>query len=143
MTEHLRPAIKRGAVELWVDRLMRGGDEWNPETERKLRDCDIFILLVCRYSMSSDYIVDKEIPIIRERQANGEDVHFYPLLLTPTPSFALDKVRDANLRPRGAKPFASYSRNDRDRQMSEAADEIAHIAAKIAERKGGPVPRPS
>ena len=75
-----------------------------------------------RHSMSSEHILPTAvIPIIRERQANGEDVHFYPLLLTPTPSFALDKVRDANLRPRGAKPFASYSRNDRDRQMSEAA----------------------
>ena len=76
-----------------------------------------------------------EIAIIRERQASGEDVHFYPLLLTPTPKFALDAVRDKNLRPRDAKPFSDYSLNERYRHMSEAADEIAEIAGKIASRK--------
>ena len=50
---------------------MPGGTDWDPEIEEKLRACDIFILLVS----ASDYIVDKEIAIIRERQAKGEDVH--------------------------------------------------------------------
>src|SRR5271157_5407931 len=92
VTGYLRPAVKQGAVEIWIDRLMRGGDDWDPEIERELRACDIFVLLVSHNSMSSDYIVDKEIPIIRERQAKGDDVHFYPLLLTPTPKIGLDKV---------------------------------------------------
>jgi hypothetical protein len=86
--------------------------------------------------MSSDYVVDKEISIIRDRQAKGEDVHFYPLLLTPTPKFGLDLVRDKNLRPRDAKPFSSYSLNDRFQHMAEAADEIATIVKEIAARKG-------
>jgi len=75
--------------------------------------------------MASDYIVDKEIAIIRERQAKGEDVHFYPLLLTPTPKIALDKVRDKNLRPRDGKPFSGYSINERYQHMSDAADEMS------------------
>ena len=33
---HLRPAVKHGAMDLWVDTLMRGGDEWNSDIERKL-----------------------------------------------------------------------------------------------------------
>ena len=68
--------------------------------------------------MASDYIVDKEIAIIRERQAKGEPVHFYPLLLTPTPKAGLDKVKDKNLRPRDAKPlfrfFPARSRSAHD-----------------------------
>ena len=32
---YLRPALKQGAVEIWIDRLMRGGDDWNPEIERQ------------------------------------------------------------------------------------------------------------
>jgi hypothetical protein len=136
VTGYLRPAVKHGAVEIWIDRLMRGGDNVDPAIERKLRACDIFVLLVSPHSLSSDYIIDKEIAIIRERQANGEDVHFYPLLLTPTPKIALDKVRDKNLRPRDAKPFSSYSVHDRNQHMSDAADEIAEIAGEIAARNG-------
>ena len=115
--------------------MIQGGADWEREIERKLRTCDVFILLVSRHSMASDYIVDKEIAIIRGRQANGEDVHFYPLLLTPTPKIALDKVRDKNLRPKGGKPLSGFSINERYQQMSDAADEIAKIATRRARRK--------
>jgi TIR domain len=133
VTGYLRPAIKQGAVDLWIDRLMPGGADWEREIEQKLRACDIFILLVSRHSLSSDYVVDKEIKIIRERQAKGEAVHFYPLVLTPTPEIALEGVRDKNLRPRDGKPFSDYSINERYRHMNDAANEIAEIAAKVAQ----------
>ena len=132
VTGYLRPAMKRGAVDLWLDRLIPGGANWEREIEPKLRACDIFILLVSRHSLSSDYVVDKEVALIRDRQTNGEDVHFYPLVLTPTPKIALDLVRDVNLRPRDGKPLSDYSINERYRQMSDAADEIVAIAEEIA-----------
>jgi hypothetical protein len=128
VTGYLRPAIKHGAVDLWLDRLMPGGADWEREISERLRACDIFILLVSRHSLSSDYVVDKEIAIIRERQAKREDVHFYPLVLTPTPKIALELVSDKNLRPRDGKLLSDYSINERYRRMADAADEIAAIA---------------
>jgi hypothetical protein len=145
---YLQPAVKHGIFDLWVDRHMLGGADWDPEIEDKLRACDIFILLVSANSMASDYIIDREIAIIRERQSNKEDVHFYPLLLTPTPDAGLDKVKDKNLRPRDAKPFSSFSYNDRMQHMTDAANEIAKIAKRVFERKPtthatAPSPRPA
>ena len=136
----LKPAVKHGLIEFWVDRHMRGGATWDEEIDKKLRECDIFVLLVSRHSMASHYIVDKEIAIIRERQRNGEDVHFYPLLLSHTPKAGLAKVTDKNLRPRDAKPFHGYSPHDRERHMSEAADEIATLAEEIAKRRSSSPP---
>jgi hypothetical protein len=69
VTGYLSPAVRQGAVEMWTDTLLRMGDEWEPEIERKLRACHIFLLLASRYSLSSDDVVDKEIAIIRERGA--------------------------------------------------------------------------
>ena len=103
VTGFLKPAETQGAVEIWTDRLMPGGADWSPEIEGKLRDCDIFILLISHNSLSSRYVVEKEIAAIRERQTRSKDVHFYPLLLTPTPAIALDIVKDKNRRPRGEK----------------------------------------
>jgi hypothetical protein len=111
VTGYLRPAVKHGAVEIWLDEMMQGGADWECEIERKLHACDVFILLVSRHSMASDYVVDKEIAVIRERQANGEEVHFYPLLLTPTPKIALEKVRDKNMRPQDGTPLSDFSVN--------------------------------
>jgi TIR domain len=96
---YLKPAIKHGAVNLWLDRLMLGGADWEREIEQKLLACDIFILLVSRQSLSSDYVVDKGIAIIRGRQAKGEAIGFYPLVLTPTPKVGLHLVSAKNLRP--------------------------------------------
>lgn len=131
----LRPGVKSRKYEVWMDRLMPGGADWNPEIEAKARACDIFILLVSANSTGSDYIVDKEIPIVRERQRNNDGVYFYPLLLDWTPKAGLEQVNDKNLRPRDAKPFSSLSPSERSRQMSEAADEIAEFAAQIAAAK--------
>lgn len=132
---YLQPAVKDGVFGLWDDQHMPGGTDWDPEIEKKLRACDIFILLVSANSMASNYNIDKEIAMIRERQAKGEPIHFYPLLLTPTPRAGLDKVRDKNLRPRDAKPFSSYALHDRAQHMTDAADEIATLVEKIAQRK--------
>ena len=82
---YLQPAVKEGIFDLWVDREITGGSDWQQVIEQKLRTCNIFILLASANSLGSAYIIDKEISIIRERQAKGDDVHFYPLLLTPTP----------------------------------------------------------
>jgi hypothetical protein len=132
---YLQPAVKHGVFDLWVDRHMPGGADWGPEIEQKLRECDVFILLVSANSMASNYIVDKEIAVVRERQARGEPLHFYPLLLTPTPKAGLDKVNDKNLRPRDAKPLSGYPPHDRAQHMTEAANEIAEIVEKISYRK--------
>ena len=131
----LRPAVKRGEFTVWVDRQMYGGTKWDEEIQHYLRSCDVFVLLVSPDSMGSDYIIQKELQIARERQVAGDDLHVYPLLLKPTAKAELDRVRDFNLRPRDAKPLSGYSLDDRGRHMSDAADEIAEIAAAIARQK--------
>src|SRR5271166_2411060 len=135
----LRPAVKNGIFAMWVDRQMPGGTKWNPEIERNLRACDMFVLLVSANSMASNYIIDKELEIAREREAKGE-IEIYPLLIESTPRAGLDRVRNFNLRPRDAKPFQGYSLAERNQHMSDAANEIAAIAAEIAAQKGPAAP---
>ncbi len=138
----LAPAVKSREIQVWDDRQMPGGTKWNPEIERNLRACDIFVLLVSPNSMGSNYIIDKELEIAREREAKGE-IRIYPLLIEPTPKAGLDRVRDFNLRPRDAKPFSGYSLAERNQHMSDAADEIEAIAAGIAARKEAAAPSKS
>ena len=78
---YLRAAVKQEAIEIWVDEFLRAGAKWNFEIERKLREWDILVLLCSHHSLSSGYVVDKELAIVRERQKNGEDVRIVPLLL--------------------------------------------------------------
>ena len=143
---YLQPAIKNGIFDLFVDEHLPGGADLKPEIERKLRACDVFILLISANSTSSDYIVDTEIKVTRDRESNEEDVCFYPVLLTPTPKVALDKFKDKVIRPHDAKPLSSFAYGERIQKMTEIADEIAEIAAKIVSLKPEPPrrgPQPS
>jgi hypothetical protein len=134
---HLKPAAEQDAIEIWLDERVPGGGDWEREIERKLGACDVFVLLVSNQSMASVY-VRTEIAVIRERLANDEDVHFYPLLLTPTTKIALDPVRDRNLRPRDGQPFSKYSLYERHEKMCEAANEIVEIARRKADPRSAP-----
>jgi TIR domain len=127
VTGYLEPAVTQGLADLWVDNLMRGSDDWDREIKQTLEACDVFILLVSRHSLASKYILKTEIATIRLRQQNKEDVRCYPLLLTTTPKYALDPVRDWNIRPKNLKPFSDYSQSERERHMSDAADESLRL----------------
>ena len=125
--DYLQPALKDGVFDLVVDTDLLGGDDLDREIEARLRACDVFLLLVSAHSMGSDYIRDKEVPFIRKREADHDDVRFYPLLLTPTPKIALNDLKAKIIRPRNGKPLSSFNYNDRLQEMSDIADEIWRI----------------
>jgi hypothetical protein len=135
VSDYLRSAEKYGVIRIWNDSSIYGGGDWYKEIEKNLRSCDIFILLVSPNSMVSEFVVEREIAVIRERQAKSEDVHFYPLLMAPTPDIALELIKDKNIRPRNKKPFLSYPLRTRQQHMTEVTNEIVEIAMKIAGRK--------
>ncbi len=118
--------------ELWVDQFMMGGADWESEIDAKLRICDIFILLVSARFRASKFILRKELPIVRERDARGEAVHIYPVLLTPTPILGLDNIREKNIRPADAKPLSGFSDHYRRDEMANIADEIGTLARRIS-----------
>jgi tetratricopeptide (TPR) repeat protein len=131
----LAPVVKVGIFDIWVDEHLHGGEVLDPEIKKKLADCDIFVLLASRHSLASTYVVETEIATIRQRQKAGEDVHMFPVLLSPVPNVALKQLKDLVLRPRDAKPFSTMNRGDRESAMSAIADEIATLAEGIAKRK--------
>ena len=133
--EFLQPGVEGRRYEVWIDEVMPIGADWNPEIEAKLRACDIFILLVSTRSTGSDYVRNKEIPIIRERQKSDEAVHFCPLLIDWTPDPGLELVKDKNIRPPNGQPLSSLSPSERSRQMTQVANEIAGLAKAIEEKK--------
>ena len=139
--DFLRPGVEGRRYEVWIDEAMPIGADWNPEIEAKLRTCDIFILLVSTRSTGSDYVRNKEVPVIRERQKSGDGIHFCPLLIDWTPDPGLELVKDKNIRPPNGQPLSSLSPSERSRQMTQVANEIAGLAKTIEERKAAAAER--
>lgn len=122
---YLKAAFRGTEVEFFTDRGLVGGADWSADIEHALRACDAFVLLVSPHSMTSTFVVEKEIAIIRAREQAGDAPLFVPLILAPTPEASLDLIRDKNWRPPGDKTLWEFSPPERARSMMEAAQEIA------------------
>jgi hypothetical protein len=131
----LQPAMKYSVFDLWTDEDIPGGAKWKTHIKDKLAACDICILLVSRHSLNSPYCMDIEIETIRQRQQLEEDVHIFPIMLSPVPKTALTPLEDLNVRPKNLMPLLGLGQYDRDVAMSAITDEIAGIAARIAIKK--------
>ena len=77
--------VMQEKIDVWVDNVMRGGDDWDAEIKRKLSACDVFILLVSPHSLASEYILKTEIETIKQRQQNKEDVRMLSVAADDNP----------------------------------------------------------
>ena len=132
---YLAPAGLNGIVHIWVDEGIRGGDKWKKEIETQLKNCDLFILLVSINSLASEVVVNFEIKTIQERQAKGENVHIFPIVLEPFPKKAVPWLMELNLRPKVGKPLSEFSAKARKSEMAAIADEVVEIISQVAANK--------
>ena len=69
-------------TEPWDDYLLTPGREWDEIIESKLHEAQVYILLVSKHFLASEYIRDKELPVILKKyQQNKSEVRVIPILL--------------------------------------------------------------
>ncbi len=79
---HLRPLQRQGLLDLWHDREIQAGANWEQEINRRLNDADLVLLLVSPDFMESDYCYGREMQKALERHATGECV-VIPIIVRP------------------------------------------------------------
>ena len=107
LINHLRP-LENNNVELWCDRNITSGEEWEPQILDKLNSADIILLLVSAHFLGSTYCYKKEMPIALERHDSGSAV-VIPISLS---SIAWEDVPFSRLNalPADRIPIANWDR---------------------------------
>src|SRR2546421_1126439 len=80
---HLRPLQRQGYIDVWHDRDITAGAEWEREISEHLNSAHIILLLVSPDFMASDYCYSNEMKRAMERHDLGE-AYVIPILLRPT-----------------------------------------------------------
>ena len=75
---------RQGNYDVWTDRAIGEGDKWLPEIEAKLNSCDVAILLISDNFLTSDFIMDKEVPLFLNRREH-HGLKLYPLIIDDCP----------------------------------------------------------
>lgn len=77
---HLNPLQRQGLIDVWHDRDISAGEEWEKEINRHLKEAQIILLLVSPNFMNSEYCYSVEMKQAIERHEK-EEARVIPIIL--------------------------------------------------------------
>jgi Tol biopolymer transport system component len=80
----LVPLLQEVFERVWIDKELTGGDLWEREIMTRIRDCDIFVLLVSQESLASKYVKEE----LDEARRRNKPI--LPVLIQPGIAFPPD-----------------------------------------------------
>jgi cell division protein FtsN len=127
MLKTLRDWERQGRIVVWADHRVVAGEPWDEAIRSKLAAADLFLFLMSRDSIASEYIDGVEIRSALERHRKGE-AHVFPVIVRrcdwqDTRLGALQAV------PRSTKPVAEYK--DPDDFWHEVRQELKTVIERM------------
>lgn len=83
LQKHLKAFQRQNRqIEVWDDTKIKAGDKWKKEIESALEKASVAFLLVSKDFLSSDFVMDEEIPKLLQK-CSEEGTWIIPIILTP------------------------------------------------------------
>jgi hypothetical protein len=116
--------LKRVNVEIWVDRHIPPGSNWERELEVQLRTADAAILLVSRDFLGSDPCMDTELPVLR-----AKEIRLFPILVRSIDLGAHELREIEFFDPLGRmEPLANLTPPQRDEVWARLSEVLRKLA---------------
>lgn len=126
VVRHLGVSQKQGRLELWHDRLIGAGEDWERQIRDAMNAASVAILLVSANSLTSDFILREEVSRLLQRRAS-EGLRIFPVVIKPCDWEAVDWLRRMNLRPTDGKPLSGGNEHQIDMVLAEIAKEVRQL----------------
>lgn len=124
--------LKRsGKIDVWQDRAILPGKEWNEEIIRELHNADLILLLISVDFNNSSYIWEKELKVAMQRH-DAKQARVVPIILRKCDWSLFDYARLQAL-PKNAKPVKSYADTDEAYyEIAVALNQLVDVMLKPA-----------
>ena len=131
LEKHLRALKRQRIIDIWHDREIRAGAEWEREIDRHLNTAKIILLLISPDFMDSDYCYSQEMLRAMERHERG-DARVIPVILRPVywQGAPFGKLQAL---PTDAKAIISRHWHHLDEAFFDVAEGIRKAALELAE----------
>ena len=114
---------QQGLLELWCDRDIEAGREWEEEINRNLLSAKIAVLVISANFLASKFVVNEEVPrLLRQHEATGMRV--IPVLLKNCVWEAVPWLERLEMLPRDRIPVAELPESKIDGALAGVAREI-------------------
>jgi hypothetical protein len=128
LKKQLRPLQRQRLLDVWYDRDISAGTEWEQEIKKHLNEANIILLLVSPDFMDSEYCYSIEMQKALERHEKSEAIAI-PIILRPTHwQGVLGKLQAL---PKDGSPVKSRSWRNMDEAFFNITEGIRTVAAGI------------
>lgn len=113
LVTHLGVFVHENILDIWEDRRIRAGDEWNSEIETALNQASIAILMISANFLSSKFILREEIPkLLLRRQKEG--IRLIPIIVKPCAWNHVSWLYKLQARPKDGRAISSGNEHQID-----------------------------
>ena len=130
----LTPMHRQGLIEIWHDRDISAGTDWEREISEQLNSAQIILLLVSPDFMASDYCYGTEMKRAIERH-NRKEARVIPVILRPV--HWEDILGNIQALPADAKPVMSSSWHSQDDALFDVAEGIRKVIKELEFDRSG------
>ena len=129
LDKYLAALSHQGLIEVWHDRCIDPGSDWNDEIARELEVADLILLLVSADFLASGYIRAVELRRAIERH-RASSAYVVPVILAPSP-WQRSLFGNLQALPKDGEPVSSPKWRPRDAALHNIAENIAQLAEKF------------
>ncbi len=113
-------------LDVWDDRRIAAGNDWEPEIEAALKQASAAVLLISANFLNSRFILGKEVPLLLQRRAS-EGLPVIPVIISTCPWSKVSWLNPIQCRPKDGKALASFTGDKRNQELSKIAIEISEL----------------
>jgi len=124
---HLKPLQRQGLINMWHDRDISAGAEWEREIDEHLNAAQIILLLVSPDFMDSDYCYGIEMKRAVERHEQGE-ARVIPIILCHV-YWQGEPLGKLQALPRDAIPVKSWQ--DQDEALYNVVEDVHKVVMDL------------
>jgi len=129
LKRQLRPLQRQELIDVWHDRDINAGTEWEQEISQHLNAADIILLLISPDFMDSDYCYCVEMKRAIERNEHGE-AHVIPIILRPV-YWQVEPLDKLQALPKDSLPITSPKWGNLDEAFFDVAEGIRRVIGEL------------
>ena len=132
LEKHLARLEDRGVINIWSDRKITAGTEWEKDIERNIESAHVIILLISSEFLASGYCSGVEMARAFEKHEAGE-VRVIPVILRPV-DWSDERFAKLQVLPKNGKPVSDW--HPQDKAWVQVVKQIKSVRKEILRSRG-------
>jgi hypothetical protein len=126
LLDHLGVLWQAGLLEVWSDDRIGAGEDWKQRIQEAMQQARLAILLISANFLTSDFILNQEVPTLLKRRRE-EGLVVFPIIAKACAWKQFDWLVQMNVRPKNNRPIWGRDDQDVDEALALIAEEVAEM----------------